>query len=135
MDEIGRVIEQADLEMKYETIISKIENEWDYMKLKVIPYTPESESFILTNIDSTFDKIEDHLTTLENVLSSKNASHVKEKIEEWMKNLIIMRDNLEKWIEAQNNWMYLDPIFASPEIQKALPKEHQKFLGLEDSLK
>jgi len=52
-----------------------------------------------------------------------------------MKNLIIMRENLEKWIEAQNNWMYLDPIFGSQEIQKALPQEHLKFLELQDSLK
>ena len=134
MDEIGKVIEQADIEMKYETIISKIEKEWDHMKLKIIPYIQESESFILSNIEITFDKIEDHLTTLENILSSRNASHVKEKIEEWMKNLIIMRDNLEKWIEAQNNWMYLDPIFGSSEIQKALPEEYSKFLELQDSM-
>lgn len=78
MDEIGKLIEQADLEMKYETIIAKIEKEWDSMKLKIIPYIPESETFILSNIDSTFDKIEDHLTSLENVLSSRNTLHVKE---------------------------------------------------------
>ena len=135
MDEIGKVIDQADQEMKYETILAKIEKEWDYMKLKVVPYIPETETFILSNSDSTFDKIEDHLTTLENVLSSRNAFHVKEKIDEWMKNLIVMRDNLEKWIEAQNNWMYLDPIFASQEIQQALPSEHTAFLELQDSLK
>lgn len=135
MDEVNRVIEQADLEMKYENIIAKIEREWDTMKLKVIPYTPSSETFILSDIDATFDKIEDHLTTLENVHQSKNAAHVKERIEEWMKNLIIMRENLQKWIEAQSNWMYLDPIFASSEIQTALPAEHRQFLDLQDSLK
>ena len=136
MEEVNKVIEQADLEMKYENIITKVEQEWDYMKLKVVSYTSESETFILADIDATFDKIEDHLTTLENVYHSKNASHVtKEKIEEWMKNLIVMRENLQNWMEAQNNWMYLDPIFGSTEIQDALPEEHLQFVELQDSLK
>lgn len=154
MDEVNKIIEQADLEMKYEGIISKIEKEWDYMKLKFTTTSTilsnvednskagsksknpsNDETFILTDIDATFDKIEDHLTTLESVRQSENAFHVKEKIEGWINNLIIMRDNLSKWMEAQNNWMYLDPIFASPEIQEALPEDYTRFLDLQDSLK
>lgn len=132
MDEVNKVIEQADLEMKYENIISRIERDWDHMKLKVAPYTPGSVNFILSDSDLVFDMIEDHLSTLESVHRSKNASHVKEKIEEWIRNLIIMRENLDKWMEAQNNWIYLDPIFASSEIQDALPQDYKQFLELQD---
>ena len=135
MEEINKIIEQADLEMKYENIIAKIEKQWDYMKLKIIPYAQTTESFILAEADANFETIEDHLTTLETVHQSKNASHVKDRIEEWIKNLIIMRENLSKWIEAQNNWIYLEPIFSSPEIQNSLSKEYQTFLELQASLK
>jgi hypothetical protein len=153
MDEVNRVIEQADLEMKYENILAKIQKDWEQMRLKFTKtilcnteetpqsvssskrYTGDAETFILIDIDATFDKIEDHLTTLEGVSQSKNASHVKEKTDGWIKNLIIMRDNLQMWMEAQSNWMYLDPIFASYEIQQALPTEYNKFLDLQDSLK
>lgn len=135
MEEINKIIEQADLEMKYENIISKIEKQWDYMKLKIAPYAHTSETFILADADVNFDTIEEHLTTLETVHQSKNASHVKERIEEWIKNLIIMRENLSKWIEAQNNWIYLEPIFSSPEIQSGLPKQYDTFLELQATLK
>jgi dynein heavy chain len=135
MEEINKIIEQADLEMRYENIISKIEKQWDVMKLKIIPYAHASETFILSEVEMNFETIEEHLTTLETVRQSKNASHVKERIEEWIKNLIVMRENLTKWIEAQNNWIYLEPIFASPEIQASLPKAHVEFIDLQATLK
>lgn len=71
MDEVSKVIEQADLEMKYENIISKIERDWEFMKLKVVPYVPGSETFVLADTEITFDTIEDHLATLETVYHSK----------------------------------------------------------------
>lgn len=89
--------------MRYQNIIAKIEREWDSKRLKVISYIPSSEIFILSDIDATFDKIESHLTTIKNVHQSKNATHVKERIEEWMKNLIIMCENLQKCTETQSN--------------------------------
>lgn len=83
MDEVNKVIEQAEQETKYENIIAKIEHEWDYMKLKVVPYalshpgtstgprSQGSEAFVLADTEAIFDTIEDHLTTLETVYNSK----------------------------------------------------------------
>ena len=56
-----------------------------------------------------------------------NAAHVRERAGEWIKTLITMRTNLEKWVEAQDNWMYLRPIFASKEMQDKLPEATREF--------
>ena len=71
MDEVNKVIANADLEMKQENIIARIEHEWDFMKLKVVPYIPGSEVYVLTDTEATFDRIQDHLTTLQTVYDSK----------------------------------------------------------------
>ncbi|CAM9628939.1 unnamed protein product, partial [Sphacelaria rigidula] len=34
---------------------------------------------------------------------------------------------LEAWLAVQRNWLYLQPIFESPDINKQLPTEGKKF--------
>jgi dynein heavy chain len=134
-DEVRSIIEQANLELKYENILKKIENEWEHLKLDIVPYVQVPDTFILNESEKITSTIEEHLTTLEAVQKSKNATHVKDQIDEWVKNLVVMLENLEKWIEAQNNWIYLNPIFSSPQIQDALPKEYKQFTELQETFK
>ena len=36
-------------------------------------------------------------------------------------------DTIEQWINCQGQWMYLQPIFDSPDIMKHLPGATKKF--------
>ena len=51
----------------------------------------------------------------------------EERIEQWNHKLFIIGEVLDKWLEVQRNWMYLQPIFESPDINKQLPAEGKKF--------
>ena len=51
----------------------------------------------------------------------------EERIESWNHKLFIIGEVLDKWLEVQRNWMYLQPIFESPDINKQLPAEGKKF--------
>lgn len=42
----------------------------------------------------------------------------EEEILEWNNTLKLMSDLLEEWCKYQLNWMYLQPIFDSPDIAK-----------------
>jgi dynein heavy chain len=122
-DEIQEIIEQANTEMKYEQIVQSIGEEWDALDLTVIPYKNNQDSYILIEYDTVFTIIEEHMTTLESVQDSMFAAHIKDQIQDWIKNLKIMHANLEKWVESQNNWMYLEPIFNSMQMQNILSEE------------
>ncbi len=65
----------------------------------------------MVNTESLITAIEENLTTLETISQSAYASHVKSDIADWINTLKIMLNNLEVWIEAQKNWINLDPIF------------------------
>jgi dynein heavy chain len=99
--------------MKYEQIVNGIKEEWQTLDLKIIPYKNSLDAYILIETDTITSIIEDHLTTLEGVENSAYAVHVKEDVIEWIKNLKVMQSNLEKWVDAQRTWMYLDPIFST----------------------
>ena len=36
-------------------------------------------------------------------------------------------DTVEQWVMCQGQWMYLQPIFDSPDIMKQLPGENKRF--------
>ncbi|CAE7655322.1 Dnah1 [Symbiodinium pilosum] len=51
----------------------------------------------------------------------------KEDIDEWNDKLMYVSECLDQWLKVQRAWMYLQPIFDSPDIMKQLPTEGKKF--------
>ena len=46
---------------------------------------------------------------------------------DWFNSLKRISDILEEWAKLQINWMYLQPIFDSPDIAKQLHKQSKIF--------
>ena len=40
---------------------------------------------------------------------------------------------LEQWLALQRQWMYLEPIFSSPDIMQQLPLEGKRFAAVDRS--
>jgi hypothetical protein len=40
-------------------------------------------------------------------------------------------DVLEQWVTLQRAWMYLEPVFASKDIQQQLPMEAKRFAAVD----
>ena len=70
--------------------------------------------------------MDDGLVTLQTILGSRFVKPIKKKVDEWMKKLVTLQETLDEWLLVQKSWMYLEAIFASPDIQRQLPEEAKR---------
>ncbi|XP_037593658.1 dynein heavy chain 14, axonemal isoform X1 [Cebus imitator] len=127
-NEIKDISTSATNEAALEKILFKIIDFWSTTPLHLVLHHTEVYSiFIIPSIDDISAQLEESQVILATIKGSPHIGPIKDLVNEWDQNLTLFSYTLEEWMNCQRNWLYLEPIFLSSEIQRQLPAETKLF--------
>jgi len=125
---ITKIGERAGKEYQIEVALSKMKKAWEAVTLVTDSYRETGTSILTgTTIEEVLTLLDEHVNMTSAMAFSAFKKHFEDEIKEWTDTLNMAGEVIDEWIKVQRSWLYLQPIFDSPDIQKQLPKEYKRF--------
>ncbi|GBF88264.1 dynein heavy chain axonemal protein, partial [Raphidocelis subcapitata] len=114
----------ASQEAALQEMLDKVVARWGGIEFAVIPYKESKDA-----------ALEDSLVAVSTMLASRYVAGIRPEVERVERQLATFSDTLDQWVQVQKSWMYMEPIFSAPDIQKQLPAESKAFDHVHRQLK
>lgn len=92
--EIMEISGQASSEATLVLMLKKVEDSWNGLCLIVLPYKNTNDYFILGSLEEVQITLEEAMINLNTIITSKNVTMIKARVEEWINSLNIMNNIL-----------------------------------------
>jgi dynein heavy chain len=126
VETISKIGEKAGKEHQIESALNNMMEQWLSIDLNILAYR-ETGTFVLKGVDEIQAILDEHITMTQAMQFSAFKKPFTEKIDDWDKTLSTVAEVLDEWTCVQRSWLYLQPIFESPDINKQLPTEGKRF--------
>ncbi|TGZ66131.1 hypothetical protein CRM22_005485 [Opisthorchis felineus] len=126
IETIAKVAEIAGKEYSIESALNKMVGEWQSVVFEILPYK-DTGTCIIKIGDEVNQLLDDHVVMTQSMNFSPYKKPFEERIAQWESKLHITQDVLDEWITCQRQWLYLEPIFSSEDINRQLPVESKRY--------
>lgn len=99
----------------------------------MLPQFKNTTTNFIAGFDDAMNMLDEHIVTTQAMTFSPFKGPFIDDIEQWNSKLLLVSDTLEEWVKCQGQWMYLQPVFDSPDIMKQLPAETKRFKSVDSS--
>jgi dynein heavy chain len=108
--------------------MNKMQEDWDPVQVELKPWK-DTGTFIVggASVDEVQTILDDQIVKTLTMKGSPFAKIFENRISEWEGWLQYTQSLFEYWIKVQGVWLYLEPVFTSPDILKHLAMEGTRF--------
>lgn len=128
-EEVG---EKAAREYNIEMMLKKMLEDWVGVDFLTPQFKSTTTNYI-SGFDEAMNMLDEHIVTTQAMQFSPFRGPFEDEIINWNTKLLLVSDTLEEWVKCQSQWMYLQPIFDSPDIMKQLPQETKRFKSVDST--
>jgi dynein heavy chain len=131
VEQLADIGDRSGKEFQIEKQLNAMKELWSPVMFDVSEQYRTTETWILKGSDEVTALLDEQIVVTQAMQFSPFKKPFEEEIEEWATQLMYVSETLENWLKVQRGWMYLQPIFDSPDIVKQLPLEAKKFKSVD----
>ena len=130
MQVLEDVSENASKEYSLEKTLDKMLVEWTGVQFEYMAWR-ETGTSILRGLDDIQLLLDDQIVKTQSMRASPFIGPFEERVKMWDKKLNLMQEIIDAWLQVQQGWLYLEPIFGSEDIMQQMPIEGRKFRSVD----
>lgn len=132
---VEEITDQSKQEARMEKTLAKLDEVWKDVEFEFNKHK-DSNVYLMKMNEEDFEQLEEHQTNVNAMFSSRFLSTFEEKCIYWQKSLALIAEVVQLLSDVQRTWSFLENLFIhSEEVKKELPKESDKFVGIDKEVK
>ena len=121
-------VKEADIEQK----LAQVSLDWTDKEFIFAKFKNRGDLLLAHGaIQEVVTNMEDSLMLLQNLMTNRYNAAFKKQIQVWIHKMSNASEVIDRWMQVQFLWVYLEAVFSGGDIARQMPQEAKRFTNID----